>query len=172
MSQRKVEELADNVRRDCSIFKAPIPINDVAKMQGLAIQAFDFGDDVSGVLVVKDGKGTIGYNPQESIVRKRFTIAHELGHFLLHGNINEVLFVDKNFKVHFRDQASSTGELRKEREANAFAAAILMPREMLIETINQYGLDLTDENAIKELAKKFKVSSTAMTFRISNLGLL
>ena len=91
MSQKKVEELADNVLRDCSIFKAPIPINDIAKMQGLAVQAFDFGDDVSGVLVVKDGKGTIGYNPQESIVRKRFTIAHELGHFLLHGSINDLL---------------------------------------------------------------------------------
>jgi Zn-dependent peptidase ImmA (M78 family) len=47
-----------------------------------------------------------------------------------------------------------------------------MPKKMLIETINQYGLDLTDDEEIKKLAKKFKVSSVAMAYRISNLGIM
>lgn len=75
------------------------------------------------------GKGTIGFNPTESKTRQRFTIAHELGHFELHKQ-DSGLFVDKEFKMLFRDQNSSSGEIRKEQEANAFAAAILMPENI------------------------------------------
>jgi Zn-dependent peptidase ImmA (M78 family) len=95
-----------------------------------------------------------------------------LGHYLLHSNNKDSLFVDKEFKVLFRDHASSTGEHKQELEANAFAAAILMPAEKLKEQIKQLALDLTDEDAIKRLAQVFDVSAIAMTYRIANLDLL
>ena len=61
----------------------------------------------------------------------------------------------------------------QEREANAFAAALLMPEHFLLEEIKKYSITLTEEDAaaIAKLAGKFQVSRQAMMFRITNLNL-
>ncbi|WP_460881211.1 ImmA/IrrE family metallo-endopeptidase [Pontibacter rugosus] len=92
----------------------------------------------------------MGYNPVESVVRQRFTIAHELGHFVLHQKYSE-LFIDKE-KPLFRNQESSTGEHKREKEANAFAAAILMPQFLIFQEATKIGIKFIDEAAIKKLA--------------------
>ena len=56
-------------------------------------------------------------------------------------------------------------------EANAFAAAILMPQQFIFEEIQKRQVDFADERMIKDLAKLFQVSLQAMVFRISNLNL-
>ena len=170
MLNRKIEKLTSKILDDLNIRSLPVPVNKIAESRGLAIKPYDLGEDVSGVLVIKNGHGTIGINPSESSVRQRFTIAHELGHYELHNDGDE-LFVDKGFKVLFRDQNSSKGEIRKEQEANAFAAALLMPEKFIREEIERNSFDLTDEDSMKKLAKAFNVSVPAMTFRISNLEL-
>lgn len=170
MLNRKIEKLTSKILDDLNIKSLPIPVNKIAEFRGLAIKPYDLGEDVSGVLVIKNGKGTIGINPSESSVRQRFTIAHELGHYELHNDGDE-LFVDKGFKVLFRDQNSSKGEIKKEQEANAFAAALLMPEKFIRKEIERNSFDLTDEDSMKKLAKTFNVSVPAMTYRISNLGL-
>ena len=169
MYLKTIERKAQNILSELNINYTPIPIRKIATSMGLAIKHFDFGDEVSGTLVIKDNKAIIGVNPSESSVRQRFTIAHEIGHFELHKNND--FFVDKDFKVRFRDQQSTTGEVQYEIEANSFAAAILMPKNLLINKIEELDLDLTDESAIKELAKIFDVSAMAMTYRIANLNL-
>jgi len=171
MISKRIERITSGILQELSITKLPIPIEDIAKRRGLEIKAYDLGENVSGVLVMKSGNGTIGFNPNESKVRQRFTIAHELGHYELHKEDN-TLFVDKDFKVLYRDQNSSTGELKKEQEANAFAAAILMPEKLVRKEIKNYRLDLSDEESMKGFAKKFNVSVPAMTFRVVNLNLL
>lgn len=152
-----------------------IDVNDIAEKLGLQISEHDLGSNVSGVLYIDKGKGVIGYNKLESEVRRRFTIAHEIGHFLLHRLDNEIFVDHKAFKgsALFRDDKSATGEVRQEREANAFAAALLMPKERVLEEIEKVNFDLADdqEDAIKKLADVFKVSTQAMTYRISNLEL-
>ncbi|HUC79397.1 MAG TPA: ImmA/IrrE family metallo-endopeptidase [Flavisolibacter sp.] len=170
MLNRKIEKLTSKLLDDLKVDKLPIPINKIAESRGLSIKPYDLGADVSGVLVIEGGRGTIGINPTESAVRQRFTIAHELGHFELHNDGDE-LFVDKGFKVLFRDQNSSKGEIKKEQEANAFAAALLMPEKLIREEVQKHSFDLTDEDSMKKLAKAFNVSVPAMTFRISNLRL-
>lgn len=60
---------------------------------------------------------------------------------------------------------------KKEQEANYFALALLMPREILIREIKSAKLDLTNDVALKELAKKFGVSQTALMVRMSHLNL-
>lgn len=166
---RKSENKAVQLLKDLNIKDLPIPVNKIAKEYDVVIKPYDLGEDISGVLVINEGKGTIGYNPFHPKVRQRFTIAHELGHYLLHVRKKQDLFVDKGFKVHFRDQISSIGIDKLEQEANAFAAAILMPENLLSNKIMELDLDLTDEEAIKKLAKIFDVSPIAMTIRISNL---
>jgi len=170
MLNRRIEKLTSRILDDLKIEKLPIPVSKIAKARGLGIRLYDLGEKVSGVLVIKDGVGTIGINPKESIVSQRFTVAHELGHYELHNDGDE-LFVDKTFKVHFRDQNSSTGDIKKEQEANAFAAALLMPEKFIREEISKNSFDLSDEDSMMKLAKTFIVSVPAMTFRISNLGL-
>lgn len=173
MLNKRIERITTQILDEYKINKLPIPINEIAVNRGLEIKAYDLGEDVSGVLVIKDGLGFIGYNPTESKVRQRFTVAHELGHYELHNKQNEsALFVDKQFKVEFRNQDSSTGEMVREREANAFAAALLMPEKLLIKEIKNHHFELSDDDNLQELAKLFNVSVSAMTFRLMNLKLL
>ena len=64
----------------------------------------------------------------------RFTIAHELAHYILHTKETK-LFVDK--QVLYRDGKSSTGEILQEREANAFAASLIMPGKLITEEVEK-----------------------------------
>jgi Zn-dependent peptidase ImmA (M78 family) len=170
MLNKRIEKITREILQEFGIAKLPVPIEQIAKQRGLKLKSYDLGENISGVLAIDSGKGTIGFNPRESKVRQRFTVAHELGHYELHYKNNE-LFVDKEFNVLFRDQNSSTGELKKEQEANGFAASILMPESFLIQEIKKNKFDLSEEKCLKELSKLFHVSVTAMTFRIANLNL-
>ena len=168
MISKKIEGLATQLLSELNINELPIPIRKIAELKGLIIHPFDLGANISGVLVIDKEQGTIGINPLESPVRQRFTIAHELGHYLLHRE-SESLFVDKHFKILFRSQGQTSTEIKKEQDANAFAAAILMPKNRLEEKINESSFDLTDDEAVKRIAQMFDVSVMAMTYRIANL---
>lgn len=148
----------------------PVKIEEIAKSRGLKVMAFPLGDDVSGLLAIQDGVGTIGYNQNEPKVRRRFTIAHELGHYELHKEKSD-LFVDKQFIYRSQNSGHTLVNQAMEQEANYFASAILMPTDQLRKAIEGTNMDLASEEAIKELAKLFEVSTTAMSIRISGLGL-
>lgn len=148
----------------------PIKIEEIARMRGIKVMPYPLGDDVSGLLAIQDGEATIGYNQNEPKVRKRFTIAHELGHYELHRDKSD-LFVDKQFIYRSEQSGNTPINQMMEQEANAFASAILMPTDQLRKAVRESNLDLVNEEAIKELAKKFEVSTTAMSIRISSLGL-
>lgn len=136
--------------------------------------SYDLGEDVSGILVIENSKGTIGYSSENSRVRQRFTIAHELGHFTLHkhSKSNEV-FVDKDFIVKYRSEKQYTqAEIRQEQEANMFAATLLMPKELLIQELSKKDYKgLSESEFISAMAKVFDVSIPAMTFRLANSNL-
>lgn len=147
----------------------PVPVEEIAKRMGIQVLAFDLGNDVSGVLHRKNDSASIGYNPNESKVRQRFTIAHELGHYILHPG--DRIFVDNEnyFQIKFRSTTNT--EYIHEQEANAFAAALLMPKELIQKEVkNAKGFDLSDNSTIVELARKFEVSIPAMSYRILNLN--
>ncbi len=149
----------------------PIDIEAIAIARGLKVVAYKLGPDVSGLLSIENGKGTIAYNEIDSPVRQRFTIAHELGHYELHKEKSH-LFVDQQFI--YRSQNSKNTEVNKimEQEANLFASMILMPTSIVWKEFEKMQFDLGSEGTIDELAKKFKVSVAAMTIRINDLGLL
>jgi len=153
----------------------PIKIEDIARSLGLKIMPYPLDNDVSGLLVIENGQGVIGYNQTESRVRRRFTVAHELGHYVLHRKHSD-LFVDKEFKqaTLYRSVSSSSdkSKVEYEREANAFAAFILMPEALIRKELEKTKIDLGSEDGLKEIAKAFDVSSTAMYFRLTNLELI
>ncbi len=148
----------------------PIKIEEIVRMRGIKIMPYPLGDDVSGLLAIQDGQATIGYNKNEPMVRRRFTIAHELGHFELHRDQSN-LFVDKEFIYRSENSGNTPANQIMEKEANAFASAILMPSDQLRKTIQRMELDFSDGESIKELARMFEVSTTAMSIRIAGLGL-
>jgi Zn-dependent peptidase ImmA (M78 family) len=174
MSAKAIIAKAKEILSLLSVIDLPINVDELAKLRGLKVIPYPLENDVSGILVIKDLQSTIGYNQNESRVRRRFTIAHELGHYELHRNESK-LFVDKSFKVMFRNTSTPSNQpdsIRYEQEANAFAAYLLMPENLVRAEISNMEFDLSSEESIKELAKKFDVSTTAMSYRIANLNKL
>ncbi|SHF82165.1 protein of unknown function [Flavobacterium fluvii] len=168
MLYRHIEEKADEVLKNENFYTAGFDIFKFIKKLNIEVVPKKFSDDISGFLAINNGKVVISFNENEGKERKRFTVAHELGHFFLHSK-NQPLFIDKTPKIMYRNNASSTGEVLIEREANAFAAALLMPQKLIIEEIDK--LQENDASKIiSKLADKFKVSEQAMSFRLSNLG--
>ncbi|GGD40678.1 hypothetical protein GCM10011514_00940 [Emticicia aquatilis] len=173
MINQAIELKAEGLLRDSNTFSYPIKVEECAKYLKLPISELDIEDEISGFLAIKDKESIIGVNMKHHINRKRFTIAHELGHFILHKNENP-LFIDKNesnvIAIYNRDEKSSRGEILKEKEANSFAAALLMPKKLIKEAIENSINKNNILSLIDELARKFEVSQHAMSIRLSDLG--
>ncbi len=148
----------------------PVDIRAIAESYNIVIRTRQLDEAVSGLLVVKNGHATIGVNENHHPNRQRFTIAHEIGHFLLHRSSSQV-FIDAT-PIFFRDETSSDGSQRQEIEANAFAAELLMPEHLLRQHLVNHPLDALDEDAVRPLAAKFGVSIQALTIRLTRLGLI
>ena len=151
-----------------NIYLPPVEISVIVKGEGLHIDEQDFGESVSGLLVSNNARRIIGINKTETYNRKRFTLAHELGHYVLHRHSELEEYISIN-KVDFRNSVSSTGEVKKEREANSFAANILMPEFMIKDEVARLEKNISVEDAIERLANTFQVSEAAMTYRLINL---
>jgi Zn-dependent peptidase ImmA (M78 family) len=174
MSPQEFESKAELVLRDTGTYRVPVAIDVVAYRLGLAMDAVALGAGVSGMLIIEKGRGAIGFNASHAPVRQRFTISHEIAHYLLHVNKSSRksrLFIDRGVTFR-RDEKSSTGDAEQEVEANQLGAALLMPKGLVHEELSKRDLDLDDEEDIAYLAKRFNVSAAAMTNRLTNLRLI
>lgn len=172
---RQVADLAYQMIIDNGITEAPIPIERIIRNNDVLMDETDLGDEISGLLIITNNTAVIAYSPNQVQQRKRFTLAHEFGHFILHKGVDEdSFFVDKDFIVKYRgNKIYSERETRQEQEANAFAASILMPKQFVFDELSKPEFkDLTELALIDALAKKFDVSVPAMTYRLSNLNIL
>lgn len=165
----RIRRIAADLLDNHSIKPGPVPVEDLAKASGVQVVYRNFNNEISGALVRRGTSAIIAVAAEQPHVRQRFTIAHELGHFLLHPTDGEEVHVDKHFRVQFRSPTSSTAEDVGEIEANAFAAALLMPEEWILRETRQVTFDFDDPEAVRELAERYDVSTQAMTFRLTNL---
>jgi hypothetical protein len=116
---------------------------------------------LSGLLL--PARREVWVSRHESWERRRFSVAHEVGHFLLHAlDDPQGMFCRA---ADLRPDPDSPERLR-EREANRFAAELLMPEPMVRREVERHGADPL------VLAPLFAVSDLAMGFRLVNLGLL
>ncbi len=121
-----------------------------------------FSDEISGLLVKKDKNPVIGVNREHHPHRQRFTIAHELGHYILHGG--ETIHYDAGGEpLYFRSDSIYNAH---EREANRFAAELLMPEHLVARCIE------AGTCTVETLAEIFDVSEDAMRYRLINLGFM
>ncbi len=170
LPQAEVERRALELLRRFRLIHPPVDVDFLAKANGIRIERSDFGADCSGILVRKDGRAVIGVNWADPPVRQRFTVAHELAHYELHGGDT---YVDRGqYIVQFRDPSSGSGSKVEEREANQFAAALLMPAPWVRQSFLEQPFDLTDDESLRNLAARFQVSTQAMSYRLGNLRLL
>ncbi|MGB7202174.1 MAG: ImmA/IrrE family metallo-endopeptidase [Pyrinomonadaceae bacterium] len=152
----------------------PINVKEIAKSLDLKVREEELDEGVSGLLVLRkvpNEKVHIFVNKRDSQVRKRFTISHEIGHFVLgHEFENAGVHVDRG--IHAIPRRTKLSKVEPiEVEANQFAASLLMPVEILEAAIDDLGLPLFDYD-ITSLAKRFDVSEQAMTIRLTTVGVL
>lgn len=174
---QSAREAAQKVLRDNPhvVKKETTDVEKIANINGITVRDENFDNDrVAGLIQfrVSDGKPEIVINKDSGVDRRRFTIAHELGHFFLHNKQTiHVDDLDTAEMVFYRDENSSQATHLNEIQANQFAAELLMPRESIIENIkklraNNIGLS----EIVGLLADQYQVSVTAMAIRVSNLN--
>jgi hypothetical protein len=167
----EVQAAREALGRFCGTYAASVPPVDVEELAAslcrLRVRAADdlapIADagpalQLSGVLL--PARWEIWVRRDEPAPRRRFTVAHEVGHHLLHSDGAAVL-------CRPADVETTRGDLRaREREANRFAAELLMPEAMVREAADREGPDPI------ALAGRFGVSDVAMGFRLVTLGYL
>lgn len=172
--RKMIRERALGLLDQFSIKQAPVPVEELARRLGAKVVRQRAPDELSGFVLREPAKGIviIGVNATHHQNRQRFTIGHELGHFLLHEG--ERLHVDKQwtgYQVKLRSEESGAGTNVDEMEANLFAAELLMPPSFLAADVTKVvAKQRSAEKTIEELAKQYGVSQQALTVRLTSLG--
>lgn len=165
--KERARESARGLLTQYRVLSAPVPVERIAKSLGAKVQYSPFDGDLSGMAFIKDGIPIIGVNSLHHPNRQRFTLAHELAHIQLHRpQIEAAVHIDKGSLR--RDALAAAGTDPTEIEANAFAAELLMPEFLLAAELNGRTVDTEDDEMIRSLAKRFKVSEAAMRFRFES----
>ena len=153
---KSAEREALKLLRKAGVFEPPVDPVMVARTEGVGVRFVVFAGESSGVSGLFDFEANeILVNNEEPGVRQTFTIAHELGHKILH----EDWARSELYNVLWRDPSKQVKD-RREQEANAFAAALLMPKALM----DDYRI-----LPIQKLARLFAVSEVAMKHRVNFL---
>ena len=157
---------ARRVLEECGLLDDPLEVSceDIALSRGITdIQAVKI-DGAQGRIMIDGDEAIISYDQNISHKgKKKFIVAHELGHFELHRNLFDN-------QIHTDDARSLSEWYSKgvhEKEANQFAAELLMPSHLFIEQVSGkvFNFDL-----IKAVANSFETSITAALIRYRILG--
>lgn len=161
-SKVKMEAAEDAAKLLKAAWSGTIPADPVAiaRAAGLRVLDAELDEETLGALVKNPGQDpAILLNKSDSPNRRRFTCAHELGHFVRRSEE-----ADEYMTLDLRSPLSATGLDPDEIYANEFAASLLMP-EGEVQSLVEAGMD------DPEMAIRFKVSREAMQHRLSNLDL-
>lgn len=140
---------------------APVQLTAMATALGIPVYISTMPPSISG-LIEPDETSSSGFrirlNRHEIAERQRFTLAHEIAHFILHRSLIGSGVVDDTM---YRSALST----RREVEANKMAAELCMPQHLIREE-REKRRHLSDESLVDELARLFKVSRQAMRIRL------
>lgn len=170
ITMRRTNEQIEKIVKETCI-KYDVNIMDVdpiklASQLGIVVQAVEFKDpNIAGMLSHEGDKYEISINMYDSYERQRFTVAHELGHYLL-GHLKET---DASLEIFRR---GITGD-EKEVEANKFAAALLVNSGYL-KAMYEVNKIVYKEylSIVDKLAKKFNVSRQTIHYRLKSIGVV
>ncbi len=155
----KLEELTSRILINNDMYNIPVDPVKIAKTYDIIVYEGELDNKVAGAIryYKEKDKFEILVNKNDSKVKQRFTIAEELGYY--------ILYEEKLKKEEIHIQLIDKEISEEEKEVDYFAGALLI-NKILLE--NVYSINST----ILELAELFKVSVSAMTVRLNLLGLL
>ena len=160
---KEIREKANKLLKDNCLFVPPVNAKELALNMGLKVVFVDFNQtanfqDVSGF--IHSSSRTLYVNANESPKRQNFTIAHEIGHYIL-GHTNS-----EEYSMLYRVSSITNEEdSNLEKEANYFAANLLVPEQFLKNIIKSYP-GITDA----QLGNMFFVSDIVIRYRRSHVG--
>jgi Zn-dependent peptidase ImmA (M78 family) len=176
-------QLLNHMEKEGLAIQAPINLDEIARRLGIAVKFCDELEekDLIGEIEFSDnGDGpVVRINPYQNSYepRRRFTLAHEIGHFCLHASTSK-----DGFKDNRKTMSRSDSYWNKyESEANKFAAQLLMPKELIISEGKRIIEDYKREELkssmptrlfIERLSNLLVVSNKAMEYRLKNLGII
>ena len=165
----KIQRLINNITNDIiDIYDIHIPIctmNDVVTMLGGHIEE---NKNICDSAIRKQNDGFVIYMPfSYSAERKRFAVAQELGHLFLHMGykISPKLWGKQKNMVYYESKYPL-----EEYQANDFAEALLMPKDVYKKVLDQYTVGNKVQTA--KIAEYFGVSVSVAYSRGKSLGLL
>lgn len=139
----------------------PVKIGAIAKDLGIIVKSATLAAGISGEIKEVAGVVTIRVNRHDTKERQRFTLAHEVAHFLLHRDkIGDGIVDDMLYRSSLSDAL--------EAEANRLAADIIMPREKVQQVMTKRDGSKVEEK-IEFLANLLEVSTTAIKIRLGKL---
>lgn len=141
--------------------QVPVNLGALASDLGLEVYQSTLEPKISG-LIEPSATSPSGYkiklNRHDPLTRQRFTLAHEIAHFLLHRfDIGRGVVDDTLYRSNLSD--------RKEVEANKLGSQIIMPNASIRNELAKLA-HLNKDKIVSELAKKFNVSQEAMRIKL------
>lgn len=166
--KREIERESEKVLQRYGLYSLPTDPLLLAHKLGIDVNNAKFNDDSLSALIARRGSTTRIFIAQsEPPYRKRFSIAHELGHYFLHLQ-GDGEIADKRIQMYRRGNDPRPDDWDEDRvreiEANRFAAALLMPEEFVRD-------EWSVNPNVSAMSKIFKVSQEAMGYRIDDLNL-
>lgn len=155
----------------------PFPYENIQKDRGdldIFLTEFEGKDEVSGAISYEKNtkRFTILVNKNKPKTRQNFTIAHEIGHYFLHQEIikskEAIIDGDSSLdsgQVLYRLDITDQKTIETEREANNFAASLIMPKDFTEKVWNTF-------KDVEGCARVFQVSVSAMSIRLERLELI
>jgi Zn-dependent peptidase ImmA (M78 family) len=162
-----VNQLKNRINEIASTAKK-VDVVKLAKDLGLKVFLAKDGNDFNAEIVYNEevGEFKILVNEDHPYRRQRFSIAHEIAHFVLH---KDLIITAK--KVSRAKKDSANYEI--EKEADKLAEEILMPESLVYEFSSELGIDKSRElsaDKILQFSDRFDVSKTVALIRLRNLG--
>lgn len=144
------------------ITSPPVNAKELATYYGLTIKFANFSESMSNTCGFLDiNEAAIYVNAKDSVERQNFTIAHELGHWLLHRD--KITSNPASYQILMRHPIGGESDYM-EKEANVFAANLLVPVSML-DVCKKAGF------TNRMMGNLFVVSESVIGFRLQNEGL-
>lgn len=163
---REWRELSPQIRATIEQFQddGAVKLRSIANALGVEVKAATLSPGISGeIKKIAENQYSIRVNRHDPKKRQRFTVAHELAHFLLHREqIGNGIQDDKLYRSTLSD--------RREHEANRLAACILMPAGLIRQALNDAEEKGVGDKLIY-LANELEVSESAISIRLESLGI-
>lgn len=167
----EMPEVAQMILDKLGIEEVPIPIVAIMKSLNFQVVAGELKDEISGIIGIDDdlaknfkSSKVIAINNKDNVGHQRFTMAHELAHYLFDFDVSNQI-------VYYNTYNTFEDENEEERRANYFAANLLMPEKKFKKEFDNVVIKNNLYVTVEKLSQIFQVSGEAVRRRISELSL-